>query len=151
MKPSGSSSPKMKLRPKANTVGNIWNVLQNSCPNYIATLFCGDKGFQHKTPIKIRIFKLKDSSSEGKSLILNYLDTLDINNTGVCIWYRSYIYALWKENISETDPRSYEATKAFAKKAQKEFWGINGIRSHDLRNTGVMIYQLSYEVLLVLD
>ena len=25
------------------------------------------------------------------------------------------------------------------------FWGSNGIRTHDLRDTGVMIYRLSYE------
>ena len=36
-------------------------------------------------------------------------------------------------------------------KAQKEFLGFKGIRSYDLRNTGVVIYQLSYEVLLVVD
>ena len=58
---------------------------------------------------------------------------------------------LRKENSSETDSRSYQATKAVAKKAQKEFWGFNGIRSHDLRGTGVIIYWLSYEVLLVVD
>ena len=28
----------------------------------------------------------------------------------------------------ESDPRSYEATKAISKKAQKKFWGSNGIR-----------------------
>ena len=55
------------------------------------------------------------------------------------------------ENTSETDFRSYEATKAVAKKAQNEFWGFNGIQSHDLRDTGVMLYQLSYEALLVVD
>ena len=33
-------------------------------------------------------------------------------------------------------------------KAQKKFWGSNGIRTHDLRNTGAMLYQLSYEASL---
>ena len=47
------------------------------------------------------------------------------------------MYALRIENTSETDPRSYKATKAVAKKAQKEFLGFKGIRSYDLRNTGV--------------
>ena len=42
----------------------------------------------------------------------------------------------------ESDPHSYEATKAVAKKA------FNGIRTHDLRDTSVMLYQLSYEASL---
>ena len=60
-----------------------------------------------------------------------------------------HMYALQIENTSESDPHSYEATKAVAKKAQKKFWGFNGIRTHDLRDTGAMLYQLSYEALLV--
>ena len=44
---------------------------------------------------------------------------------------------------SESDLRSYEV--AVTKKAQKKFWGSNGIRTHDLRDTGAMLYQLSYE------
>ena len=50
------------------------------------------------------------------------------------------MYALRIENTSETDPRSYEATKAVAKEAQKKLLGFNGIRSHDLRDTSVTIY-----------
>ena len=46
---------------------------------------------------------------------------------------------------SEGDLRSYEVTKAVTNKAQKKFWGSNGIRTHDLRDTGVVIYQLRYE------
>ena len=44
----------------------------------------------------------------------------------------------------------YEATKAVAKKAQKKSWSFmpNGIRTHDLRDTGAMLYQLSYEASL---
>ena len=53
--------------------------------------------------------------------------------------------ALRIKNTSESDPRSYEATKAVAKKAQKKFWDFNGIRTHDLRDTCAMLYQLSYE------
>ena len=34
--------------------------------------------------------------------------------------YKSYPYALRIENTSESDPRSYEATKAVAKKVQKK-------------------------------
>ena len=30
-------------------------------------------------------------------------------------------------------------------KAQKKFWGSNGIQTHDLRDTGAMLYWLSYE------
>ena len=30
-------------------------------------------------------------------------------------------------------------------KAQKQIWGSNGIWTHDLHDTSVMIYQLSYE------
>ena len=59
------------------------------------------------------------------------------------------MYALRIENTSETDPRSYEATKAVANESPEKFWGFNGIRSHDLRDTGAMLYQLSYEALLV--
>ena len=33
-------------------------------------------------------------------------------------------------------------------KAQKKFWGSNGIRTHDLRDTGVILYQLSCEASL---
>ena len=33
-----------------------------------------------------------------------------------------------------------------AKKAQKNLKGFNGIRTHGLCDTGVMLYQLSYEV-----
>ena len=42
------------------------------------------------------------------------------------------MYALWTGNTSESDPHSYEATKVVAQKAQKEFWGFNGIPTHDL-------------------
>ena len=48
-------------------------------------------------------------------------------------------------NTNESDPHSYEATKAVGKKAQKKVWGFNGIRTHELRDTGAMLYQLSYE------
>ena len=34
---------------------------------------------------------------------------------------------------------------AVTNKAQKKFWGFNGIQTHDLCDTGVMLYQLSYE------
>ena len=33
-------------------------------------------------------------------------------------------------------------------KPRKQFWGSNGIRTHDLRDTGAMLYQLSYKASL---
>ena len=52
---------------------------------------------------------------------------------------------------TENDLRSYEATTEVAMKAQKNFWGSNGIQTHELMtDTGAMLYQLScmYEALL---
>ena len=51
-------------------------------------------------------------------------------------------------NTSERDLRSYEVTWAVTNKAQKKIWGSNEIRTHDLRDTGAMLYQLSYEASL---
>ena len=59
----------------------------------------------------------------------------------ICIWTADKEYK-W------SDLHSCEATKTVAKKVQKQFWGSNGIRTHDLHNTGAMLYWLSYEVLL---
>ena len=36
-------------------------------------------------------------------------------------------------------------------KPRKDFWGSSGIRTHDLHDTGVMLYQLSYEASLEAD
>ena len=47
----------------------------------------------------------------------------------------------------ESDPHSCEATQAVANKAQKKSV-FNGIRTHDLSDTGVMLYLLSYEASL---
>ena len=117
----------------------------------ITDLVCSvvTRGLNIKHSLKQNFQTLKDSSNEGKSLILNSLDALEI--TLGCVYDIDHMYKLRIENTSETDPRSYKTTKAVAKKAQKEFLGFKGIRSHDLRNTGVVIYQLSYEVLLVVD
>ena len=46
---------------------------------------------------------------------------------------------------SESDPQLWSKG---AKKAQKKFWGFNGIWTNDLHNTGAMLYQLSYEACL---
>ena len=35
------------------------------------------------------------------------------------------------------------------KESPEKFWGSNEIQTHDLRDTGAMLYQLSYEALLV--
>ena len=64
-----------------------------------------------------------------------------------CLWHESYFCTADKE-YEWKDRRSYEATKAVTKKAQKQFWGSNGIRTRDLRNTGAMLYRLSYEASL---
>ena len=38
--------------------------------------------------------------------------------------------------------------KQLQRKARKKIWGFNGIWTHDLCNTGVMLYQLNYGALL---
>ena len=48
------------------------------------------------------------------------------------------------KNRSESDLRSYEVAVTY--KAQKKFWGSNGIRTHDLRDPVAILYRLSYEV-----
>ena len=51
------------------------------------------------------------------------------------------MHVLQIRNASESDSSIYEATKAVAKKAQKKFWGFNGIPSHEFRtDTGAMVY-----------
>ena len=60
-----------------------------------------------------------------------------------CVYHIDHVYALQIENTSESDPHSYEATKAVAKKA---FWAFNGIQTHDFHNTGAILYQLSYSM-----
>ena len=60
---------------------------------------------------------------------------LNLADYEMCIWYRSYIYALYIENTSKSDPHSYAA---IAKKAQKKFWGSSRIGTHDLHNTDVI-------------
>ena len=47
--------------------------------------------------------------------------------------------ALRIKNTSESYPYSYEATEAVAKKAQKQFWGFNGIRTQDLHDYTVAV------------
>ena len=37
-----------------------------------------------------------------------------------CVYDLNHMYALWILNTSESNPQSYEATKAVAKKAQKQ-------------------------------
>ena len=47
----------------------------------------------------------------------------------------------WNNNVftNENHSHSYEATiKAVAKKAQKKFWGFNGIWTHDLCDTSAI-------------
>ena len=58
---------------------------------------------------------------------------------------KDHVSELRIESRNERDLRSCEVTEAVTNKAQKKFWGSNGIRTHDLRDTGAMIYRLSYE------
>ena len=51
-------------------------------------------------------------------------------------------------NRSESDPCSCEVTSAVTKKAQKKFWGSNGIRTHDLCNTAVVIFRVNWRVIV---
>ena len=48
-----------------------------------------------------------------------------------------------------SDPPSYVV--AVTNKAQKKFRSSNGIQTHDLCDTGEMLYQLSYEASLEAD
>ena len=67
-----------------------------------------------------------------------------------CVYDTDHVYVLRIENTSESDPRSYEATKwVVAKEAHTKLCGFNGIQTHDLGDTGAMLNQLSYEALLV--
>ena len=53
-----------------------------------------------------------------------------------------------KNNRSESDLCSSEATfKSSCKESPEKIRGFNGIQTHDLHNTGAMLYQLSYEAL----
>ena len=48
----------------------------------------------------------------------------------------------------KSDLHSCEVTLAVAKKTQKKIWGFNRILTHNLCDTSVMPYQLSYEAFL---
>ena len=62
-----------------------------------------------------------------------------------CVYDKDHMSELRIKSTSESDPRSYKVTKAVTNKAQKKFWGSNGIRTHDLRDAGAMLYRLGYE------
>ena len=66
---------------------------------------------------------------------------------------RFNLYNMWQnKEKSERDLRSCEVTWAVTNKAQKKFWGSNGIRTHDLRDTGThsrcsaVTYQLQLHI-----
>ena len=67
-------------------------------------------------------------------------------DVGITSWREVYMIMseLWIKNRSEWDLHSCEVTWAGTNKAQKKFWGSNGIWTHDLCDTGAMLYQLSY-------
>ena len=51
--------------------------------------------------------------------------------------------------LEKYDPRSYEATKAVAKKAQKQFWFLfNGIQTHELC-VGVLYLQCVHVIHII--
>ena len=58
---------------------------------------------------------------------------------------------LWIKNRRENDLLSCEVTKklqtkwSYKQSAETKIWGLNGIRTHDLRDTGAMLYRLNYE------
>ena len=58
-----------------------------------------------------------------------------------CVYDKDYMSAPRINNTSESDPCSFEVTS----KAQKKLCGSKGIRTHDLRDSGAMLYRLSYE------
>ena len=67
------------------------------------------------------------------------------NNNAKCIWNNSYLYCgcrwNWRVIIAVNFP--IEAIKK--RRSLKKNQGSNGIRTRDLRDTGAMLYQLSYE------
>ena len=65
----------------------------------------------------------------------------------MCIHNKDNMSVLQINNTNGSDPCSYEVT-AVTNKAQKKFWDSNGIQTHDLCDTGTMLYWLSYEALL---
>ena len=57
------------------------------------------------------------------------------------------MYICTADKECESEPHSYiKATKAVTKIAQKQFWGFNWIRTHDLGDTDAMLYQLSHSM-----
>ena len=88
------------------------------------------------TTLTATMRKLRDSQ-DGIFLIytLNIVVVLVKYNYGI-----NHMYTLRSiKNTSQSDPRSYEATKAVH---------FNRILALNLRSTGVMLYRLSYEALL---
>ena len=68
------------------------------------------------------------------------------NSLSIHYFHERHIYHDLSEHkvkySSKSDPRSYEATIAAAKKSRKRFSGFNGIQ------VVAMLYQLSYEASL---
>ena len=66
------------------------------------------------------------------------------------IWNNSYLYCgmKWKWSMIiavNFQFKQLERRSLKKKKKKKKNQGFNGIRTHDLRDTGAMLYQLSYE------
>ena len=61
----------------------------------------------------------------------------DINN---------HIYALWIKNTSESDPCSYEATKAVAKKGQKNVEVTKMTGGHHMKTLNHVVCQWAHSI-----
>ena len=87
--------------------------------------------------------------SKGNVLFSHHnLQFLRYGNHILKIYWHRKLFLQKKDHSSEGDPCSYEATKSVGQKAQKKIWGFKGIQTHDLCDTGAMLYRLSYEALL---
>ena len=65
----------------------------------------------------------------------------------VCCCVCIYVYYVYIE-VKVIFTVAKQLLKAVVKKAKKKIWGFNGIWTYDFRDTGAMLYQLSYEALL---
>ena len=50
----------------------------------------------------------------------------------MCLWYKPYVCALWIKSRSESDPCSYEATKAVANKLRKKSEAPTGLEPRNV-------------------
>ena len=60
------------------------------------------------------------------------------------VYYNDHLSEL-QINRSERDLRSREVAWSSYKRSPEKILSSNGIRTHDIRSTGAMLYRLSYE------